>query len=261
MPFHLSNAGLDVRIQCGFGCKYQKRFYRNWIQSKDLLSTRITVQETDLQIFTDRPLDKGFLKEKVHLYRRQIEDYISKDRRFLTSLKPIEVELKAPLIIREMAKSAKKASVGPMAAVAGGLAEFLGRDLLSKGYKDIIIENGGDIFLAIRKTCKVGIYTGKSRLFKGLKLKINPQDTPLGICTSSGTVGHSLSFGLADAVVILSKRASLADAVATATANRVRTREDLQEAVDFAKSVKGILGVMIIIKNNLISWGKVKFVT
>ena len=241
--------------------EYQKRFYRDWMKNKDLCSTHIVVQETDLQVFTDRPLDKGFLSEKVHLYRRKIEDYISKDRRFLTSLKPIEVELKAPLIVREMAESAKKASVGPMAAVAGTLAEFLGRDLLKKGYKDIIIENGGDIFMVTSKRRKIGIYAGRSKLWNKLCLEIRSKDTPLGICTSSGTVGHSLSFGLADAVVILSKRASLADAVATATANQVRQREDLQEAVDFAKSVKGISGIIIIIKNSLISWGKVKFVT
>ena len=113
--------------------------------------------------------------------------------------------------------------------------------------------------MRITKIRTIGIYTGNSRLFKGLKLKIKPQDTPLGICTSSGTTGHSLSFGLADAAVVLSKSASLADAVATATANRVRSKQNLQKAVDFAKSIKGISGVIIIIKNSLISWGKVEF--
>lgn len=239
--------------------KYQRRFYRDWVESKDLCSTHIAAQETDLQIFTDRPLDKDFLKERVYLYRRQIKDYISKDKRFLTSLKPIEVELHAPSIVKDMAQSAKKASVGPMAAVAGALAEFLGKDLLRKGYKDIIIENGGDIFIVTSKMRKIGIYAGRSRLWNKLCLKIRSEDTPIGICTSSGTVGHSLSFGFADAVVILSKHAYLADAVATATANRVKSRQDLQEAVDFAKSIKGILGAIIIIKNNLISWGKVEF--
>ena len=132
--------------------------------------------------------------------------------------------------------------------------------LLKKGYRDVIIENGGDIFLKTQKTCKVGVYAGKSKLWKGLGLKIKPQNTPLGICTSSGTIGHSLSFGLANAVVILSKRPSLADAVATATANRIRSKEDLVKAIDFAKSIKGVLGVATIFKNNLISWGKVEFV-
>ena len=240
--------------------KYQKRLYRDWIIYKDLYLARIAIKETDLQILTDRLIDKDFVEERLRLYRQDIEGYITKDRKFLTSLKPVEPEFKTKPIVKEMSRAAKKANVGPMAAVAGAIAQFLGRDLLRKGYKDVIIENGGDIFLKTRKTCKVGIYGGRSKLWKGLRLKIKPQDTPLGICTSSGTVGHSLSFGLADAAVIIAKQPSLADAVATATANRVRSKKDLSKALDFAKSVKGVLGVVIIIKDSLISWGKVEFV-
>jgi len=239
--------------------KYRKRFYRDWVKSKDLHLARVSIKETDLQILTDKPVDGAFIKERINSYRHNIEDYIAKDRRFLTALKPLAVELNAPPIVKEMAKAARLANVGPMAAVAGAVAEFLGEDLLREGYKDIVIENGGDIFLVMRKACKVGIYGGDSKLFKGASLKIKAEDTPMGICTSSGTIGHSLSFGLADSVTILSKNTSLADAVATATANRVKSKQDLQRAVDFAKSIKGILGVIIIIKNNLISWGKVEF--
>jgi len=240
--------------------KYQRRFYRDWVEEKDLYLTRVAVKETDLQILTDKPIDEDFVKARVNTYRRGIEGYIAKDRRFLTSLKPIEIELTAPLIVKKMSAAAKLANVGPMAAVAGAVAEFLGRDLLRRGYKDVIIENGGDIFLKTTKTCVIGIYTGRSKLWNKLKLKIKPQDTPIGICTSSGTLGHSLSFGCADCVVILSKNTSLADAIATATANRVKSPKDLQKAVDFAKSIKGTSGVIIIIKDHLISWGKVEFV-
>jgi hypothetical protein len=237
--------------------KYQRRFYRDWARPKDLYPARIIDKETDLEILTDKPPDPDFVKERVRFYRRQIESYISKDRRFLTSLKPLEVELNAALIVKEMSRQARKAGVGPMATVAGAIASFLGKDLLTKGCKEVIIENGGDIFLATRKTRNIGIYAGKSKLWKGLMLKIRPQDTPLGICTSSGTIGHSLSFGCADSVVILAKNASLADAAATATCNRVQSKADLEKALDFARSIKGIIGVVIIIKNNLIGWGKV----
>jgi ApbE superfamily uncharacterized protein (UPF0280 family) len=240
--------------------KYQRRSYRDWIKAKDLHLTRITVKETDLQILTDKPIDKDFCKKRISLYRSQIEGYISKDKRFLTALKPIEVELNARPVVKKMAEAAKKANVGPMAAVAGAIAGFLGRDLLKKRYKEVIIENGGDIFLASRKIRAVGIYTGKSRLWQKLYLKINPQDTPIGICASSGTIGHSLSFGCADSVIILSKDASLADAVATACANLVKSREDLEKAAGFAKSIKGVSGLIIIIKNAIVSWGKVEFV-
>ncbi|MDD4980514.1 MAG: UPF0280 family protein [Candidatus Omnitrophica bacterium] len=242
--------------------KYQRRFYRDWVNSKSLYLSHIVVEETDLQIFSNKILDKDFVKNKINSYRRDIEGYIAKDRRFLTTLKPIAVELHAAPIVKKMAEAACLANVGPMAAVAGAIAEFLGRGLLRKGYKDIIIENGGDIFLAVRKNYRIGIYAGESfRLSKGLKLKIRPEDTPLGVCTSSGSVGHSLSFGLADAVTILSKNASLADAAATAVANRVKSAQDLQKAVDFAKSIKGVSGVVIIIKGCLASWGRVEFVT
>jgi len=239
--------------------KYQRRFYRDWIKVKDLYLSRIIDKEIDLQILTDKELAKDFIKEKVGFYRRKIESYIAKDKRFLTSLKPIAVELNAPLIIRRMSKESSIANVGPMAAVAGAIAEFIGRGLLRRGCKEVIIENGGDIFLKTKKPRIVGIYSGKSKIWKGLSLKIRPNDSPLGICTSSGTVGHSLSFGYADSVVILAKNAILADAVATAACNRVRKKADLAKALDFAKSIKGVLGVAIIFKKHLLAWGKVEF--
>ncbi len=239
--------------------KYQRRFYRDWVRLKNLFLTHILAKETDVQIWTDRPLNKQFAEERIKQYRWQIENYIAKDARFLTSLKPMPVELNAPRIIKEMSEQAKKANVGPMAGVAGAIAEFLGRDLIEKGYRQVIIENGGDVFIKTTGIRKVGIYSGRSKLWNKVCLKIKPKDTPLGICTSSGTIGHSLSFGCADSVTIISKSASLADAVATAAANRVNSKQEMQGALDFARSIKGVLGAVIILKNNLASWGNVEF--
>jgi len=210
--------------------KYQRRFYRDWANTKDLCLAHIINKETDLQILTNKPIDKNFLKERVQAYRWAIENYIIKDKRFLTTLKPLAVELNAAPIVKEMAACAKKADVGPMAAVAGAVAGYLGKDLLRTGYKDVIIENGGDIFLKTTQARVIGIYAGRSKLWNKLGIKVKPKDTPMGICTSSGTIGHSLSFGSADSVIILSKNASLADAVATATANRINSKNDLQKA-------------------------------
>ncbi len=240
--------------------RYMKRFYRDWARAKELHSLHVVAKETDLQIFTSKPLKAEFVEERIRAYRWDIENYINKDHRFLTALKPIPVEINASPIVKDMAQQAKMANVGPMSTVAGAIAEFLGKDLLKAGYTDVIIENGGDIFLKTRRTRKVGVYVGRSKLWDKLQLEIKPKDTPLGICTSSGTLGHSLSFGCADSVVILSKSASLADAVATATANRINSKEDLQRALDFARSVKGVTGVVIILKNSLMTWGKVEFV-
>ncbi|MCX5714287.1 MAG: UPF0280 family protein [Candidatus Omnitrophica bacterium] len=238
--------------------RFKHRFYRDWSGAKDLFSSRIVERETDLRIFTDKPLDKDFLQKRIQKYRFDIEGYIDRDRRFLSSLKPIVVELTAPGIVRKMAKEANNANVGPMAAVAGAIAHFLGKDLLRRGYKEVIIENGGDIFLASRKTRFVGIYSGKSRLWQDLKIKVPVRISPLGICTSSGTIGHSLSFGCAESAVILAKDAVLADAVATATCNRVQKKEDLPDAVNFARHIRGVLGACVIFKNNLTSWGKIE---
>ncbi|MFA5144818.1 MAG: UPF0280 family protein [Candidatus Omnitrophota bacterium] len=240
--------------------KYQRRFYRDWVNVSDLYKTRLVDRETDLQILTDKVIDRAFLKRRVFLYRLAIENYIARDRRFLTSLEPLAVELNARMIVKEMARCARKAGVGPMAAVAGSIAEFLGRDLLRKGCKNVIIENGGDIFLKTTKPRLIGIYNGRRKLWNRLSLKIRPSDTPIGVCASSGTVGYSLSFGCADSVIVLSKNTCLADAVATAAGNLVRSRRDLMTALNFAKSIRGVIGVAIIIKGDLISWGKTEFV-
>ncbi|MBI4982050.1 MAG: UPF0280 family protein [Candidatus Omnitrophica bacterium] len=238
---------------------FQRRFYRGWVNVKDLHEVRFVEKETDLQISTSKKLDLDFVKEKIRALRWEIEAYIEKDRRFLVALKPISVELHATAIIRDMAEAAKKANVGPMATVAGAVAKFLGEALIKNGYRDVIIENGGDLFIKTTKTRVVGIYAGRSKVWNRLGLKIKPAMTPISVCASSGTIGHSLSFGCADSVIILSKDAALADAMATATANRISSKKDFQPALDFARSVKGVLGVVIILKNNLISWGCVEF--
>jgi ApbE superfamily uncharacterized protein (UPF0280 family) len=239
--------------------KYERRFYRDWVKARGLYQSRILARETDLQVLTNKKLDKELVQERIRAYRWDIENYITRDSRFLSSLKPIAVELTAPRIVQEMSTQARAADVGPMASVAGAVAEFLGRDLLKAGYREVIIENGGDIFMKISRAREVGIYSGTSSLLRNLKLKIRPADTPLGICTSSGTIGHSLSFGCADSVVILAKSATLADAVATGCCNRVREKGDLEKALAFCRSIKGVEGAVIILKNDLLSWGKIKF--
>lgn len=239
--------------------RYQKRNYRDWVYSGSLFRKKVVVRETDLEILCDKSIEEKYVTARVNKYRRQIETYISKDERFLTALKPLAVESSAPQIVREMAANSRKANVGPMATVAGAIAKYVGRDLLRKGAKVVIIENGGDIFLKVIRPIKVGLFAGKKKLLSGLHLKIRPKQTPLGICASSGTIGHSLSFGKADCVVIMAKNAVLADAMATATANLVQNKSDLEKAVKFARSVKGVKAAVIILGNNLASWGKIEF--
>jgi ApbE superfamily uncharacterized protein (UPF0280 family) len=143
-----------------------------------------------------------------------------------------------------------------MAAVAGAMAEWVAKDLLSLS-KEVIIENGGDIYLATSKERRIGIYAGDSPLSLKIGIVIRPEENPIGVCTSSGTVGHSLSFGKADAVCILSKSAALADAVATAVGNVVQEKKDIEYGLDMARGIEGVLGVLIIVGEKMGVWGNV----
>ncbi len=235
---------------------YQPRFYREWAKDKDLVSFSVVVRETDLYIRARRNLKRKALKA-VLKYRAPLEGYIERHPEFLTSLIPLPVGEDAPQIVKAMANAAKEVGVGPMAAVAGAIAEYVGNDLLPFS-SEVIVENGGDIFLKTLRKRLIGIYAGGSPLSGKVALEIQPEETPLGVCTSSGTVGHSLSFGRADACIVLSPSTSLADAAATAVGNLVREVEDISRGIEFAQGVKGLKGVVIIKDDRIGLWGEVK---
>ena len=237
---------------------YKPRFYRFWSQDNDLVSFNVIVKETDLFIRARRNLRKKAL-DLVIKQRALLEAYIEWHPGFVTALEPFTVGIDAPLIVKEMAEASAKVGVGPMAAVAGAIAESVGKELL-KYSSEIIVENGGDIFLRLEQTRRIGIYAGNSPLSGKLALEIKPQGTPSGVCTSSGTVGHSLSFGKADAAIVLSPSAALADAAATAVGNLVKTAEDMPRAIEFVREVEGITGIAIIIGDKMAAWGKINLV-
>jgi uncharacterized protein len=235
---------------------FQPRSYRHRIDSIGLAAFTVTEKETDLYIRATHNLQRK-ARRLVLKYRQQLEDYIKKRDEFRTSLKPLPTPEDAPRIVKDMVEAGQKANVGPMAAVAGAIAEFVGKELLEFS-PEIIIENGGDIFLKINTLKVVGIYAGQSPLTGKIGLEINPQDTPLGICTSSGTVGHSLSFGNADAVVIVAESATLADAAATAVCNMVKKPDDINSAIASGRNINGIKGIIIIMGGDIGVWGSLK---
>lgn len=234
----------------------EPKTYRYWVEGSDLVPFNVLVKETDLYIRAS-----SNLKRKAHRlvlkYRQMLESYIEHHAIFLTSLEPISVAVDAPIIVKQMAEAAQQAGVGPMASVAGAIAEFVGRELLVFS-PEVIVENGGDIYLKSSKKRIVGIYAGNSPLSGKTGLEIEGQETPLGICTSSGIVGHSLSFGKADAVTAVSTSAILADAAATAIGNRVGQASDIAGAIEFGSSIKGLKGIVIIKDANIGLWGKIK---
>jgi hypothetical protein len=146
-----------------------------------------------------------------------------------------------------------------MAAVAGAIAEAVGKDLLAHTI-EVIVENGGDIFMKILRPRLVGVYAGESPFTGKIALEIRPEETPLGVCTSSGTVGHSLSLGAADAVIVVSSSTALADAAATAIGNRVSTVDDIDVAIGQAQTIDGLAGVVVIKEDRMGMWGNVKLV-
>ncbi len=235
---------------------YEPRTYRHWVKGKDLVSFNIVVKETDLYIRASRNLKSKALK-LVLKYRDTLERYIERHPSFLTSLEPVPISEDAPRIVKSMSESAGKVGVGPMASVAGAIAEFVGTELLAFS-PEVIVENGGDIYLKSLRKRLIGIYAGKSPLTGKIGLEINEADTPLGICTSSGTVGHSLSFGRADAVIVLSPSTTLADAAATAIGNLITQPEDISKGIEFAKKLEGLKGIVIIKDDNIGVWGEIK---
>jgi len=159
-----------------------------------------------------------------------------------------------------MLQAAMLAQVGPMAAVAGAIAEKVGVDLLTHT-QQIVVENGGDIFLKVSKDLTIGIYAGNSPLSDKIGLKILLSHTPLGVCTSSGTVGHSLSFGKSDAVTVIAQSTPLADAAATAIGNLVKEKRDIEKGLELAKFIKGIHGALIIVNDQFGAWGNIEIVS
>ena len=229
------------------------------MRSVGLASFEAVVKETDLFISASRDLKKEALGS-ITRHRASLENYIKSHEYFRTSLGPVDVKESAPEIAKAMARAGRAAGVGPMAAVAGAMAEYVGRDLL-KLSDEVVVENGGDIFLKIDKIRTMGIFAGERSPFTGkLTMEISPNEKGMGICTSSGTVSHSLSFGNADAALIISDDAALADAMATAAGNMVKSAGDIEKAIAFAKSVKGIRGVLIIVGDKLGTWGEVRLV-
>jgi ApbE superfamily uncharacterized protein (UPF0280 family) len=238
---------------------YQERFYRSKINSPDWVSFTIQVKESDLWVRARKNLSlEGY--ERVFQHRHSLEVYIQQHPEFKESLEPLESDPLAPPLVQAMLHAGQAAGVGPMAAVAGAIASFVGQDLLAFS-PDVIIENGGDLFIACREPLVIGIHAGESALSGRLGIQLPPSDRSVGLCTSSGTVGPSLSFGRADAVTVLSPSAPLSDAVATAVGNRVRTKNDIQSALDWAQAIPEVEGVLIIIGEQLGVWGKLELVS
>ncbi|MGO9393704.1 MAG: UPF0280 family protein [Desulfobaccales bacterium] len=239
---------------------YEPRTYRSRMARAGLVGFRVVVRETDLWVLAARDFSRR-VREVVLYERRQLEAYIAGHPEFLTTLAPWPEDPLAPRVVREMIAAARQVGVGPMAAVAGALAERVGRALAQEpSNPEVIVENGGDLYLQVTSPAIVSLFAGESPLSHRVGLRVEPELAPLGVCTSSGSVGHSLSFGRADAACVLAHSASLADAAATALGNLVPDEGAIDAALAWAASVPEILGAVLVVGDKLGAWGRVELV-
>ena len=237
---------------------FENRTYRRKHQKAGLVSFDITVKETNLNIQAQTDLSAQAIRATLK-YRQYIETHILQTPKFATALSPLPLPGIAPAIVMDMMEAARAANVGPMAAVAGAMAEYVGKDLLDLSH-EVVVENGGDIFIKSDTETVFSIYAGDSPLSMTTGILVEKQNTPFAMCTSSGTLGHSKSFGAADAASVVATSCSLADAAATALCNMVKTDKDIEKAINFGKQIQGIQGIVIIKGKQIGLWGDLKLV-
>ena len=242
---------------------FEPRWYREELHRSSLAPFAVRFRETDLWIAVPPHQNT----EALRLYCettaaalwQELHGYILKDPVFLHSLTPHTPHFGAPPVALKMAAAAANAGVGPMAAVAGAFAEEIAQQLMQKfKIQDIIVENGGDIYLAATEKRRIAIWAGPSPLSGKLALELEPSQAPLSLCTSSATVGPSLSLGQADAVTILAQSGAVADAYATAVGNQVRSAADIETALAYADAQEDILGCVIVIGDRIGAIGQVR---
>lgn len=218
------------------------------------MSTRyhFELSETIATIVADQNEDIRIACLGLSKARHEIEKYILIDPFFKTSFEPIPV-VSSSHIINRMANAAEKAGVGPMASVAGAIATFALQDVINQGSKFCLIDNGGDIALIADREITIGLFAGESPLSGKYAFLLEPTSGIYGICTSSATVGPSISLGIADSVTVFSPDPILADAVATAVCNELTPDEHLC----LEKLPEGIDGIFAVFGDKSVIWGKI----
>ena len=231
--------------------EYKERSYRSRFSNDERRWFCVKFLESDLWIGVDSGSYSASMEADTYAMlvelRRSMDAYLLMDPQYKATLTPYDAGLEAPDILKEMSKVSHKTGIGPMSAVAGAVALNVAEFIKIKfGVKEIIVENGGDIYAEANADMDISVFAGQSPLSEKIGLHIPAADFPLGICTSSGTVGPSLSLGRADAVMIVCKDVLLADSYATAMANRIQSVNDLQPVIDRIQNIPDILGAIAI---------------
>lgn len=185
------------------------------------------------------------MQNEIRRQRHVLEVYLSRVPQFGTAMHPVPEDPSAPALVRRMLHAGVIAGVGPMAAVAGAIAQAAVEAAVAAGADEAIVDNGGDLYFASPEALTVALYAGGSPDAAALAFRVLPQHMPLAVCSSSSLMGHSLSFGRCRLATVVSHDAALADAAATAAANRVQTAEDLEPALQWLLTLPGVSGGLL----------------
>jgi ApbE superfamily uncharacterized protein (UPF0280 family) len=233
---------------------YEERFYRRWVNRGSLEQFEVHQGESDLLILCDLPL-QGEAQSALAQVREDLETYLARDPAFGTSLEPYQPQEQGPAVVQAMASWGQTWGVGPMAAVAGAVAHWVGKQLLATGAETVFVENGGDVFVRAPRLVRFALYAGEGSPFSDKVAFQVDASQGVGVCTSSGRVGPSLSMGQADAVVALAHQTAEADAAATSLANRIQGPADIDSVVELGRTTGSLQGLLACAGDRLGLWG------
>ncbi len=225
--------------------------------TKNLFKESFALKETQCTIISDQQKAIQTAKQSIERNRRKLEIYIKSNPKFLYSLKPLPIPGK-PKVAGLMAQAAQAAGVGPMAAVAGAMADLAVTDMARKHAEVAVVEDGGEISAQSNIPIDVVVAAGDEPLSRRFGFRLT--EFPVGVATSSGRFSHALSFGDAEAAIVFCKNATLADAAATAVGNAVKgldAKAAIKEGISRGLSIEGVEGVMIIYKGQVGTAGKI----
>jgi hypothetical protein len=214
-----------------------------------LKSLEKIIKQTRVKILVDNEVYFHDAVNEIIFQRKKLENYIKNNPEFQNALIPLFPKKDAPEIVKRMCQAAKIFDVGPMAAVAGIIAEYSCKKMIQAGAKSAIVENGGDLYAGTNDKLIIGLFSDTQ--FDNLAFVLTNENTPLAICSSSSLLGHSLSFGKCDLAVVFSTFADTADCAATKLANLINEEEDIKPSLEYILSKQKVLGA-IAIKNKTI---------
>ncbi|MFT5699621.1 MAG: ApbE superfamily uncharacterized protein (UPF0280 family) [Desulforhopalus sp.] len=187
--------------------------------------------------------------------RKKLEAYIQRHPEFKSALTPLELLHDAPEVALRMARASQSTGLGPMASVAGTLAQFGVEAAQAVGCQEAIVENGGDLYIMSPTPVTIGIYAGDNSIGAQLAFHILPEELPLAICSSSSKMGHSLSFGHCELATVVARDAALADSAATLVCNRISSEADVTQVLEEVGQIEGIRGILVVKNSKIGLWG------